>query len=158
MSERVTEHEADDISRPSANPWLRRAEQMAWGLSLMVMLGFLAIHLIRQQVLRGRWIDIEQAPPLDNQFTVDINTADWPELTVLPGISETYARRIVAYRNKQGPFQSVDDMTKVHGIGSKTLDRIRPYVVVLREEERQPSQSMTTCHEIRTRGPVSTGR
>ncbi len=60
---------------------------------------------------------------------VDVNNAGVEELMRLPGIGEVLARRIVAYREEHGPFESVDDLENVEGIGEKTLERIRERVV-----------------------------
>ena len=53
---------------------------------------------------------------------VDINTADAQMLaSSITGIGPSKAQAIVAYRSKNGPFQSVDELAKVKGIGSKTV-------------------------------------
>jgi len=53
---------------------------------------------------------------------IDINTADAQMLsTTITGIGPSKAQAIVAYRSKNGPFQSVADLAKVKGIGSKTV-------------------------------------
>ena len=59
---------------------------------------------------------------------IDINTAEWWELVLLPGIGEKTARKIIEYRDSHGPFQSVDDLTKVSGIGPVTVEQIQRYV------------------------------
>ncbi|MBY6276067.1 helix-hairpin-helix domain-containing protein [Symbiobacterium thermophilum] len=59
---------------------------------------------------------------------VNINTAGQAELETVPGIGPALARAIITYRTEHGPFQSVDDLINVSGIGSKTLEKIRPYV------------------------------
>ena len=61
---------------------------------------------------------------------ININTAGVEELTALPGIGPSYARRIVEYREKNGPFKRVEDLLNVQGIGEKTLERIRDKVTV----------------------------
>ena len=63
-------------------------------------------------------------------FPVNINTASKKELDALPGIGETLAQRIIDYRSANGPFSTVDDLTKVKGIGAKTLEKLKPYATV----------------------------
>jgi competence protein ComEA len=61
---------------------------------------------------------------------VNLNSASAEELTTLPGIGPAYARRIIEYREKNGPFKRVEDLLNVQGIGDKTLERIRDKVSV----------------------------
>ncbi len=61
---------------------------------------------------------------------VNINTADLALLDTLPGIGPTTAQRIIDYRDANGPFQTVDDLLKVAGIGPVRLERLRPFVTV----------------------------
>ena len=63
-------------------------------------------------------------------FPVNINTASKKELDALPGIGETLAQRIIDYRSANGPFSTVDELTKVKGIGAKTLEKLKPYATV----------------------------
>ncbi|HEV8375877.1 MAG TPA: helix-hairpin-helix domain-containing protein [Candidatus Polarisedimenticolia bacterium] len=60
---------------------------------------------------------------------VNLNTATVDELTTLPGIGPSYAKRIVEFREKNGPFKKVEDLLNVQGIGEKTLEKIRDRVV-----------------------------
>jgi competence protein ComEA len=60
---------------------------------------------------------------------VNVNTASADELATLPGIGPSYAKRIVDYREKNGPFKRVEDLLNVQGIGEKTLEKIRDKVV-----------------------------
>ena len=61
---------------------------------------------------------------------VNLNTATAKELTSLPGIGQAKAEAIVKYREANGPFKSVEDLTKVKGIGPKMLDKIKSEVTV----------------------------
>lgn len=61
---------------------------------------------------------------------ININTADASELQKLTGIGPGKAKSIIDYRNKNGPFKSVDDLLNVSGIGEKTLEKIRDEIVV----------------------------
>ena len=69
-------------------------------------------------------------PPLPAGSHINLNTATADELTSLPGIGPAYARRIVAYREENGPFSSVDDLERVKGIGPKKMERLRPHVSI----------------------------
>ena len=52
----------------------------------------------------------------------------------LPGIGPTLAKRIVETREAE-PFRSVEDLRRVRGIGVKTLEKLRPLVVVGKKKE-----------------------
>ena len=79
-------------------------------------------------------IDIDRAPPLVAKFQVDVNKADWPELIQLPGIGQTLAQRLVEERQAHGAFRDLEDLSRVSGIGPRTLDRIRPYLLPIPKE------------------------
>ena len=97
--------------------------------------------LIAAMAIAGSWIrggglhsglvSIEKAPVISHQDRIDINRAEWPELTLLPGISRVMAQRIVQYRRKAGAFRHIDDLRQVPGIGPKTVARMRPYLDAL---------------------------
>ena len=55
---------------------------------------------------------------------LNINTATEETLQTLPCIGAVYARRIVEYREKNGPFRSVGELANVEGIGEKRLEQI----------------------------------
>ena len=59
---------------------------------------------------------------------ISINTAQTDELDVLPGIGPALADRIVVYRKKHGPFNTVEDIKKVKGIGNKLLEKMFPFI------------------------------
>lgn len=61
---------------------------------------------------------------------IDINTAPPLDLARLPGIGDSRAQAIAAYREANGPFQRVDDLLQVNGIGEATLEKLREYATV----------------------------
>ena len=61
---------------------------------------------------------------------VNINDASVKELAVLSGIGKKKAEAIIAYRNENGKFESVDDMKKVKGVGKKTFEKIKNSITV----------------------------
>ncbi len=64
----------------------------------------------------------------DSRTRVNINTATLEELEALPSIGEVIAQRIIAYREQNGPFRSVDDLIHVQGISDQTIDEFRDLV------------------------------
>lgn len=64
------------------------------------------------------------------QTPVSLNRSSLEELMTLPGVGPTLARRIVGYRELYGPYGDVTDLLAVAGIGPKSLQRIRPFVVL----------------------------
>ncbi len=67
---------------------------------------------------------------------IDINQASAEDLQKLPGIGPELARRIIAYRQKHGPFRRVEDLLVIRGIGAKKWKAIRKYLRVGKTEVR----------------------
>lgn len=59
---------------------------------------------------------------------VDVNRATTAQLESLPGIGPALAARIMAHRERNGPFRSPEELGEVPGIGAAKLDRLRPLV------------------------------
>ncbi|WP_261163838.1 ComEA family DNA-binding protein [Microbacterium sp. Marseille-Q6965] len=70
------------------------------------------------------------APGASGGGKVNLNTADAAALDTLPRIGPAIAERIIAWRDENGPFVSVDDLLAVEGIGEKTLAALRDLVTV----------------------------
>ena len=62
------------------------------------------------------------------QQTVNINKADVLSLTQLKGIGEKKAQAIIAYRDEHGPFQSVEELAEVKGIGEAIVNANREMI------------------------------
>ena len=61
---------------------------------------------------------------------VDLNTATSDQLDALPGVGPVMAQRIIEYRTDHGPFQSVDQLHQVSGIGDAKFADLSPLVTV----------------------------
>lgn len=86
-----------------------------------------------QQIYVPRWGATDPPLPpaaerMGGSLRVNINTADTTLLESLPGIGPSLAERIVAYRQANGPFTTVEDIVQVPGIGPATLDKIRELI------------------------------
>lgn len=66
----------------------------------------------------------------EGQGLVNINTANATQLTQLPGVGPAIAQKIIDYRTANGSFTSVDDLTKVPGIGTAKLAQIKSHARV----------------------------
>ncbi len=75
-------------------------------------------------------------PTAAPQFMVDINRAPQHELEALPEVGPGLAMRIVDSRQGQGPFRHIDDLLRVRGFGPRTLEQLRPMLLV-----RMPQQA-----------------
>jgi competence protein ComEA len=103
-------------------------------LVLFALVG-MGVYWFVQGGHRGELIEIDRAEPLTARYLVDINAAEWPELAELPEVGETLARRIVESRATAGPFGDHDDLLRVNGIGPRTLDTLRPYLLPMPQQD-----------------------
>ena len=61
---------------------------------------------------------------------VNINTADLTKLQTLSGIGEKKAEAIIAYREENGSFKSIEELKEVSGIGEKTVEKLRASITI----------------------------
>ncbi len=127
-------------SSPASNTryaWLLRPADQAV-LAVLVLLALVAMGgwWISHGGPGNRLVEADQAQQHTANFQLDINTADLPELTQLPGIGDTLAQRIIETRQTAGPFAQPDDLRSVKGIGPKIMERIRPYLLPLPKEKK----------------------
>ena len=61
---------------------------------------------------------------------VNLNTATLEELMTLDRIGPKYAQRIIDYRETYGPFEKIEDIMKVKGIGPKTFEANKDKITV----------------------------
>jgi competence protein ComEA len=121
-----------------------------YSIKRWLTIGIIAVSLLTSVVYLGRSIGIprlfkSRAPvakhesPVPRQqkglLHVNINTASIEELQTLPGIGPAKARLIVTNR----PYQSVDDLAKLQGTGSKLTNTLRPLIKIDGRTECLPS-------------------
>jgi len=61
---------------------------------------------------------------------ININKATSDQLMQIKGIGESYAKRIIEYREKNGPFKKIEDLMEVQGIGTKIFESIKDKITV----------------------------
>lgn len=66
----------------------------------------------------------QRLEPKESAEPVELNTASFAELLRLPGIGPVLAERIIAYREQNGPFRSLEELLHVRGIGPKLLRQL----------------------------------
>lgn len=65
---------------------------------------------------------------LNQTNKISINNASLEELMTIPGIGESKAKSIIDYRNMNGPFNTIEDITNVSGIGENVFAEIKEYI------------------------------
>jgi competence protein ComEA len=147
------------VALPAAAPpvWTRPA-QAATALLLCLALGLLAWHAYVSQ----RWAcrPAELQPDAVRDARIDLNSADRAQLLQLPGVGDSLAGRIEAYRRAHHGFRSVDELRQVGGIGPALLERLRPFVTVEpyeREEGEPPAPAAIGAKEPEVPGGKKDG-
>ena len=110
-----------------------RAGQWLIAFLLGVGAALVAVHAFHS----SRWAAMPTTLERDSasSYRIDLNQAGRAELLQLPGVGESLAGRIEEYRHQYGAFQNVDELTQVHGIGSTTLERLRPWLRVASDSQ-----------------------
>lgn len=118
------------IGLPSGNS-LGPVPNLTFGIVAAVVLA--AIFITYASLNSGRPKKSENTKPVDvaherlSQISpVNINTASYEDLRLIPGVSHKVAEGIISSR----PFDSIERLDDVYGIGPKTLELIRPHVSV----------------------------
>lgn len=122
----------------------------AWEFSLAFLLGICTVI-----VVQSAWKLMSPPEPLaSTTISLDLNAADAGSLRQLPGVGPHLAARIVDHREKHGPFQRVDDLRAVHGIGPATVERLR-HMVMVSYNGSEPANEARPMQPLRS-GPKTT--
>ena len=78
---------------------------------------------------RGR-IVVNGRTIFDSDQKINLNTADVSQLTTLTGVGESKALAIIAYREENGPFTSIEDIMNVPGIKEGTYEKIKDKIAI----------------------------
>ncbi len=73
---------------------------------------------------------ISQTGEEEQPQKINLNRAEAWLLEALPGIGETRAQAIIDYRQQNGPFSNIKELTKVEGIGTATYEKIKHLIAV----------------------------
>ena len=119
----------------SPDALLGRTDQMSIAALLAIGLAVIGASILWRQ-LEGKDVsDIDRVPPRIVEFQIDVNRAQWPEFSLLPGVGETLARRIIASRQAEGAFLTHEELARVRGIGTVKLKAIRPYLLPIGQQQ-----------------------
>lgn len=73
---------------------------------------------------------------------LNINTATAQELQRIPGMNQNLAQNIIDYRTVNGPYESIDDLTKVSGIEKQRIDSLRQNLMVKNDLNTATAQDL----------------
>lgn len=120
---------------PPAPPLPARSpERFAIAVAVVVLFGLL---LYRGY---GNGYRVQPSSQTAAPLPLDVNAADRAELLQIPGVGPTLADAILTHRSTFGPFQSLDELDGVPGIGGKTLDKLRNWLVVDAKAQTRPAE------------------
>ncbi|RKY42109.1 MAG: helix-hairpin-helix domain-containing protein [Candidatus Makaraimicrobium thalassicum] len=107
-------------------------------LSLLLFIGAAALHWRRSRPFEKivvaengvrKELTLKQVEGLlREKRKININTASFNELTLIPGIGRVLASRIIEYRNSCGTFYHESDLLDVEGIGEKKLEKMKDFL------------------------------
>ena len=117
---------------------MTKTEWMLLALTGVFLCGLLTLYASDQRRLADGSLETESAA-LQESFMpdvspLDLNTATAEELDTLPGIGPALAERIVAYRETNGPFEHVEEILEVSGIGEAKFADLEGRITVNGED------------------------
>ena len=130
---------------------MRKQEQVLSVIALLLFIGVFLYHVLSSPLHYDVTVEEEvtsetvvatttvssavseaatETPGIDAFGRVNLNTATLQDLTSLPGIGDAKAQAILEDRSENGPFSSIEDLTRVSGIGEKTFEKLKDRITV----------------------------
>ena len=123
----------DQTREPSSRIGWRLSQQHQIALALLASLALAAVGLsFGWSTWQGEQGDVDRAKQIPLEFKVDINRAAIGELMAIPSVGPKMAEAIVGHRELQGPFESIEQLEDVSGIGPKKLEQIQKYLLPIK--------------------------
>jgi competence protein ComEA len=117
----------DNPVRTSPLP-LRLRDQVLFAVACFAAVLAMAAYYVRTSRWGAEPIELDRQPARVLDYQIDLNSANWIQWSQLPGIGPVLAQRIVEEREQNGPYESIDDLERVKGIGPKRLAEMRPFI------------------------------
>lgn len=103
---------------------MKKRESITIAMMIFILVLINVIGFVRQQRAQHSYDLIIE----EEYIQISVNRAASDDLEDLPGIGPVLAAKIIAYRDKYGPFYDLEDLKNVKGIGDKLFMRIFPYI------------------------------
>ena len=126
----IDEEEQSEVQK------INRVDVILWSCAavMCVVVCILAWGIVPQysaaHVQAGTSVATTTATGTEESLLIDLNTATAKELTQLPGLGDVLAGRIIAYREANGNFNSVEELLQVDGIGEQRLKDWQAWLTV----------------------------
>ena len=113
----------------AAGGFTKAAGQEYWNLAEPLKDGQM-LCIPTEEEARERKESYEETMESVSDGRININTADADKLTEIPGIGQTRAQAIIAYRTENGDFTCVEDIMKVSGIKNALFEKMKDFITV----------------------------
>ena len=115
---------------------ITKTEWFLLGLTGVFLCGLLALFFHDRTETAGieTAVEVPQEELRPDLTPLDLNTAGAEALAELPGIGEELARRVVEYREENGPFETLEDSMLVPGIGEGKFAALEGWIAVNGED------------------------
>ena len=139
------ENQSAEIREDDQWGWTRK-QRIGLGCLLFFLLASLTIQWWRRPTLLNDPVVIVHGETVTLPTRIDPNTASAAELSLIPHVGQKLASKIIDYRVARKPltpdgivFHVAEDLSRIAGLGGKTLELLRPYLQFPEDAETQPA-------------------